>query len=152
VAGEHQSPIRIIIADDHELLRTGLRCLLETKSNFAVISEAADGIRALTETRRLKPDVLLLDLSMPNGSGLDVLKELGKSEHPRIIVLTAAIGKRETDEVLGLGAAGVVLKGALTAQLFQAIDTVVAGDIWSFNKAIKRKPAEKKATKRHGRT
>jgi two-component system nitrate/nitrite response regulator NarL len=149
---EGKGPVRILIADDHELLRSGLRHLLETNPNFVVISEASDGAQTLAKARRLKPDVLLLDLSMPNVSGLEVLRELGKSENLRTILLTAAIEKSQMDEAVGLGARGVILKSSLTKHIFQAVHAVVAGDIWLVNKATKEPTAQKKSTKHHGNT
>lgn len=144
--------VRIIIADDHELLRVGLRRLLETQPNFIVTCEAADSNQTIARTRRLKPDILLLDLAMPKRSGLEVLRDLGKLESVRIILLTAAIEKHQADEALELGARGIILKGSLTVSLFQAIDSVLAGDIWLLDKATKNRPIQQKTKTHHGKT
>ena len=148
--GAGKSTIHILIADDHQLLREGLRRLLETNPNFVVISEAVDGSQAIAKARRLKPDIILLDLSMPKVSGLDVLKELGKSQHSRIIVLAAAIEKRQMDQAIEYGARGIVLKASLTARLFQAIETVAAGEFWLLDKPMKKPVASKTVSKHQG--
>jgi DNA-binding NarL/FixJ family response regulator len=87
-----QKPIRIVIADDHHLVREGLRRLLEQQTEFTVVGEAANGLEALEQVKALTPDVLLLDLAMPRMNGLEVLRELGDAvEQVRTILLTASI-------------------------------------------------------------
>src|SRR5215510_10885830 len=85
--------IAILIADDHPIFRGGLRALIETEGGFTLAGEAVDGEQAVGLTRKLNPDVLLLDLAMPKLGGLEVLKELGlqPGAPTRIIILTAAI-------------------------------------------------------------
>jgi two-component system nitrate/nitrite response regulator NarL len=123
--------IRILIADDHPIFRSGLRRLLESVPKFSVVGEAADGKQAAALTQRLKPDVLLLDVAMPGATGLDALRELsGSGTAVRTILLTASIDRRQTLEALQLGASGVVLKGAETDLLFKSIDSVMAGQYW----------------------
>ena len=75
-------PIRVVIADDHAIFRSGLRRLLEDEPGFSVVGEAADGEEAVEAVRRLAPDVLLLDLSMPGVSGLDVIRQLSHGPRP----------------------------------------------------------------------
>ena len=147
MSGEKESPIRILIADDHHLFRVGLRYLLETNPNLVIVGEAGDGPETIAQSRQCKPDCVLLDFLMPKMSCFDVLRELKKLPNLRVLVLTAAIEKRQVDEVLELGARGVILKGSLTDHLFQAIQTVMAGDIWLLNKATKRSTAKRKAHK-----
>jgi len=123
--------IRIAIADDHPILRDGLRRLLEAEADFAVVGEAYDGVEALEVTRRLEPDVLLLDLAMPGLPGLEVLRALTASSLPtRIILLTASIDRPEIVKALQLGTRGVVMKDAATQELMKAIRTVMAGEYW----------------------
>jgi two-component system, NarL family, nitrate/nitrite response regulator NarL len=128
---ERAEPIRILIADDHPIVRDGLRRLLETEPDFAVAGQAADGREAVKLVRELQPDVLLLDLSMPRLPGLEVLRELADSATSvRTILLAAAIEKEQIIEALQMGARGVVLKESATQLLFKGIRTVMAGQFW----------------------
>lgn len=123
--------IRIAIADDHPILRDGLRRLLEAEGDFDVVGEAYDGIEAIEVTRRLEPDVLLLDLAMPGLPGLEVLRALTASAlATRTILLTASIDRPEIIKALQLGSRGVVMKDAATQELMKAIRTVMAGEYW----------------------
>jgi DNA-binding NarL/FixJ family response regulator len=123
--------IRILIADDHPIVRDGLRRLLETEADFRVVGQAADGREALRLASKLTPDILLLDLAMPRVPGLEVLRELSASDSPvRTILLTAAIEKEQIIEALQIGARGVVLKESATELLFKSIRTVMAGQYW----------------------
>jgi two-component system, NarL family, nitrate/nitrite response regulator NarL len=123
--------IRVLIADDHPILREGLRRLLEDDGGFEVVGQASDGLEAVRLAGELQPDVLLLDVAMPRASGLDALRELSTSERaPRVLILTVAIEDAQVLEALELGARGVVLKEAATELLFKAIRSVVAGQYW----------------------
>jgi DNA-binding NarL/FixJ family response regulator len=123
--------IQIVIADDHPLLRDGLRKLLETEADFAVTGEAANGRAAVEVTRRLEPDVLLLDLALPDLSGLDVLRALRESGlETRTILLTASIHPPEIMKAFQMGAHGLVMKHAAAQVLMKAIRTVMTGQYW----------------------
>ena len=123
--------IRLAIADDHTIVRDGLRQLLETQSDFTIVAEATDGIEALERVRDTKPDVLLLDITMPRMSGLEVVAELERARSGvRTILLVAAIDRTEIIRALQLGARGVVLKESATELLYKAIRSVVAGQYW----------------------
>ena len=125
--------VRIVIADDHPIFRDGLRRLLEAEPGLTVLGEASDGAEAVRLARQLKPDILLLDLSMPKHPGLEALRELssGASSSPvRVILLTAAAEKSQIVEALQLGARGVVLKDSATQLLLKAIHTVMSGEYW----------------------
>jgi len=128
---EPATRIHILIADDHPILREGLRRLLETEPDFQVVGAAADGEEAIQLARKLKPHILLLDLSMPRLPGLETLKELAALNTPvRTILLAAAIEKGQMVKALQLGARGVVLKESATELLFKSIRTVMAGQYW----------------------
>ena len=123
--------IRVLIADDHPIFRDGLRKLLESEPGFRVVGEASDGGEAVSLARKLLPDVLLLDLSMPRVPGMEALRELGGASTPvRTILLTAAIEKQQIVEALQLGAKGVVLKESATELLMKSIRCVMAGEYW----------------------
>jgi DNA-binding NarL/FixJ family response regulator len=128
-----KSPIRIVIADDHPIFRDGLRRLLEAESGLKVIGEACDGAEAVKLARNLKPDIMLLDLSMPRMPGLEALKDLSTgtgANGVRVILLTAAAEKHQIVEALQLGARGVVLKDSATQLLLKSIHTVMTGEYW----------------------
>ena len=124
-------PVRILLADDHPIFRDGLRRLLETEPGFRVVGEASDGAEAVAMAKKLKPDLLLLDLAMPKHPGLEAVRELGNSDTPvRILLLTAAVEKEQIVEALQLGARGVVLKESATQLLLNSIRAVMAGQYW----------------------
>jgi DNA-binding NarL/FixJ family response regulator len=123
--------IDIVISDDHTLFREGLRKLLEAESGIRIVGEAFDGEETVTVVRQLKPHVLLLDLSLPKLSGLEVLAELSKQGiETRTIVLTAGIEREQVVEALELGARGIVLKHSPLQLLVKSIRCVSAGQYW----------------------
>ncbi|HWR37519.1 MAG TPA: response regulator transcription factor [Clostridia bacterium] len=129
--------VRILIADDHTIFRDGLRRLLESEGEFTVVGEAADGAEALTLVEKTNPDVLLLDLAMPRVPGLETLRALSTQKSPvRVILLTAAIDKRQIVEALQMGASGVVMKDAATQLLMKSIRTVMSGQFWVGREAV----------------
>ena len=128
--GQPQRPITILIADDHPLFREALRSLLETDPGVRVIGEAADGSEAVRLAHDLRPDLVLLDLVMPGGSGFDALRELTATTSARVLLLTAEARNNDVLEALTLGARGVVPKHSATRLLFKSIRTVMAGGHW----------------------
>ena len=122
-------PIRILIADDHAIFRDGLRRLLVTQDDFVVVAEATDGKEAVTLTRKLRPDILLLDMAMPGVPGMEVLRELAQ-DGPAVhtILLTATIHPLEAAHALRLGARRVVLKASTPELLLKSIRSVCDGE------------------------
>jgi DNA-binding NarL/FixJ family response regulator len=118
--------IRVAIADDHEIFRDGLRRLLESEPQIAIVGEAADGAAAVALVRDVKPDVLLLDVAMPRMGGVEALASM-QSTSTRIILLTAGIDPADLLRAIQLGARGVVLKESATRQLVDAIFRVMDG-------------------------
>ena len=123
---------KILIADDHPIFRDGLRRLLESERGFKVVGEACDGFEAVDFVRKLKPEILLLDLAMPRRHGLEALREISNSHAGpvRVILLTAAAEREQIVEALQLGARGVVLKDCGTEILMKSIRSVLAGEYW----------------------
>jgi DNA-binding NarL/FixJ family response regulator len=123
--------IRIAIADDHPIFRDGLRRLLESESNLEVVGEASDGRQAIDLVRKTTPDILLLDVAMPNLPGLEALRELSESKSPvRVIILTASIERPQMLQALQLGARGIVLKESATQVLMKSLAAVMNGSYW----------------------
>lgn len=123
--------VRILLADDHPIFRDGLKRLLESETGLKVIAEASNGAEAVKLVKLHKPDLLLLDLSMPQQTGIEAIRELGSlGASVRIILLTAAVEKSQIVEALQLGARGVVLKDSATQLLIQAVRVVMAGEYW----------------------
>jgi DNA-binding NarL/FixJ family response regulator len=123
--------IRVFIADDHSLFRDGLRRLLDSEPGFEVVGEASDGEMLMSTIRDARPDVLLLDVSMPRLNGMDVLRELAKSGIPvRTLLVTASIEKAQVVQALKLGAFGVILKESTSRRLFDGVRCVMAGQYW----------------------
>ena len=125
------APVTIVIADDHQIFREGLRKLLEATPGFRVVGDAADGAEAIRKVRELSPVVLLLDLSMPRMHGLDTLRDLAEQHgKTRILLLTAEIEKPQLVTALQLGARGAVMKESASALLLKAIYCVLNGEYW----------------------
>lgn len=123
--------IRILVADDHPVVRFGVRRMLQNHPRFVVVGEASDGDEAIREIKEMQPDLLLLDMNMPRLPGLETLRELTTIQVPtKTILLTSAIEQRGILEALQLGARGVVLKDALSKDLSRCISAVMEGSYW----------------------
>ncbi len=121
--------IRVLIADDYEPFRRGLRAMLQSETDITVVGEAADGQGALAEAEALQPDVVLMDLKMPGMNGLEATRRiLHTSPHIRVLMLTMADDDESVFAALQVGARGYVLKGALKADVLRAIRGVHSGD------------------------
>jgi two-component system, NarL family, response regulator NreC len=120
--------IRVVVADDHAILRAGLRMLINAQADMTVISEAQDGIEAVAAVQRTKPDVAILDVTMPGSGGLDAIKEIvARSRSTRILLLTMHEEPAYLRTALSAGASGYVLKKSVDADLLTAIRAVHKG-------------------------
>lgn len=125
------TPIRILLADDHTVLRAGLRLLLEDNQDIKVVGEAADGAAVLPLAEITHPDIILLDVSMPLLGGLDVLPLLReKVPNAHVLILTMHDDESYLRRALKAGAAGYVLKKAADVELLTAIKAVIRGDVY----------------------
>ncbi len=123
--------IRILIADDHPIVRDGLRKLLNLEEDFDIVGEASDGREVLDLVREHEPDIVLLDLRMPNMDGLTALQNLQQvSKKTRVIILTASEDKNEFIQAMKLGCSGIVLKQTAPELIIKSIRKVNAGEIW----------------------
>ncbi len=121
--------IRILLADDHALVRQGIRELLSSQPEFEVVGEAATGADALAQTIETRPDVVLLDIHMPSGDGLWATTEITREvPSARVLVLTVSTEDEHLKETLRRGAAGYQLKSSPSDSLFQAIREVARGE------------------------
>ncbi|MBW2266563.1 MAG: response regulator transcription factor [Deltaproteobacteria bacterium] len=125
---ETEKTYRIVIAEDHRILREGLRALVSSESAYLVVGEADNGRDAIRRVDELKPDLILMDLSMPRMNGLDAISEI-KSRYPdtKLLVLTVHKAEEYVFESLKSGADGYVLKDATHAELMLAISSVLDG-------------------------
>ena len=122
-------PIRILIADDHQLLREGIRNFLSLEPDFEIIGEASNGEEAVTKAEALKPDVMLLDINMPKANGIEVASRLKEScPEVRILALTIHDDQNYMMNMIQSGAAGYLLKDVEPSMMVQAIRRVAAGE------------------------
>jgi DNA-binding NarL/FixJ family response regulator len=121
---------RVLIVDDQSLVRAGFRMILESEPEIEVVGEAADGLTAVLAARETQPDVILMDVRMPNVDGLEATRRLldGKDEGPRILILTTFDLDEYVYEALRAGASGFLLKDTPPEQLVEAIRVVAGGD------------------------
>jgi two-component system, NarL family, nitrate/nitrite response regulator NarL len=123
--------IRVLIADDHPIVRDGLAKLLSLEEDVIVVGEASDGCEVLDKVQELDPDVLLLDLRMPNLDGLSALQALQQTnKRTRVIILTASEDKNEFVQAMKLGCSGIVLKQTAPELIVKSIRKVHGGEIW----------------------
>jgi len=128
---ENQVGVRIVIADDHAVVRSGLKGMLACEAGFLVVGEAEDGGSAVTQTAKLLPDILLLDLHMPQSVGLNVVQTaIREAPRVKVILLTATITPSQILEAVEVGVRGIVEKTLLAENLATVIRTVFAGDYW----------------------
>jgi two-component system, NarL family, response regulator NreC len=130
------APIRVLLVDDHPIFRAGLRALLESQPDVRVIGEAGNGAEAIARAIELRPDIILLDISMPDVDGLEALRRMQADHVPgKALVLTMHAENEYLFQVLESGGYGYVLKQGVDTDLFTAIRTVAAGDIFLYPSA-----------------
>jgi DNA-binding NarL/FixJ family response regulator len=121
------NPVRILIADDHELMRRGLRSILATRPDWEVCGEAVDGSDAIEKTKLLRPDILVLDISMPRGNGLEVARAVRRDfPQTQVIILSQYEESEMRPYALEAGARGYVSKSEASRQLLAAIESLIA--------------------------
>ena len=125
------SPIRILIADDHYIVRMGLMAMINSESDMEVVAEATDGAQAVALFAKLNPDLALMDSRMPVKNGIEATVEIRKRDNTaRILMLTALDGDEDIHKALEAGAAGYVLKDSTEEKLMPAIRAVASGQRW----------------------
>jgi DNA-binding NarL/FixJ family response regulator len=122
------SPVRIIVADDHVVVRTGFAALLETQSDFTVVGTASDGAEAVRMSRELSPDVVLMDVRMPVMDGIEATRQLSEGPGPRVLILTTFDLDQYVYDALCAGASGFLLKDVTAERLFDAVRVIAAGE------------------------
>ena len=126
---EPSRAIRIIVADDHQVVRTGFAALLDTQPDFTVVGTADDGAEAVKIARELRPDVALMDVRMPNMDGIEATRQLTESgAGPRILILTTFDLDEYVYDALCAGASGFLLKDVTAERLFDAVRVVASGE------------------------
>lgn len=145
--------ISILLADDHQLVRQGVRLVLEREPDLCVVAEAGDGMHALTQADEHRPDLAILDVNMPRLSGLQAARELARRDHrPAVVMLSMHDDEQFFFEALNAGANGYVLKSAADTDLVTACRAAVKGDTYMYPAAsralisdyLKLSPAERK--------
>ncbi len=130
--------IRVLLVDDHAILRTGLQRLLTEEDDIEVIGEAGDGREAIQKVQELHPDIVLMDIGMPVMNGMEATKQIKKRDHDvKILVLTMHDNEEYLFQVLQAGASGYVLKKAADSDLVNAIHIVEGGDCFLYPSAAK---------------
>lgn len=131
-------PIRILIADDHNLIREGIKRILEFQEGFAIVGEAINGFEAEAAAHTLQPDVLVMDINMPGRSGIQVIEALRKAGLPVKVIFLTVAGDRETlMEAVNLGAEGYLLKDSNIQELIKAIRDVFDGETYIDQRLVK---------------
>jgi two-component system response regulator NreC len=133
--------IKLLIADDHAILRQGLRRILEAEPDMTVIGEAATGIDAVKRARQLKPDVVILDISMPQQDGLESMRQIVSSVGSRVLILTVHVEHEVISAAVSGGASGYLAKDSLDTELVAAVRTIMHGGT-VFSASVSKRLAE----------
>jgi DNA-binding NarL/FixJ family response regulator len=140
---ENTTVIRVLIADDHTLVREGIRLLLETAHDVRVVGEASDGAEAIRLARELTPSLVLMDIAMPNVDGLEATREIKRMQpNVQVLVLTMHEGEDYFFKILAAGASGYVLKRAAANDLLTAVHTVAQGEVFLYPSLAKKLVAD----------
>ncbi|MGV9268943.1 response regulator [Kitasatospora sp. NPDC003701] len=139
-AGPAVTPVTLLIADDDEVTRSGLRVLLAAQPGIAVVGEAADGVEAVEQARRLRPDVVLMDVRMPRCNGIEATRQLlaDPAAPSKVVVITTFENDGYVTAALSAGASGFVLKRLPVRQIAEAVRVVAAGEAILFPAALRR--------------
>jgi DNA-binding NarL/FixJ family response regulator len=123
--------IRVVLADDHPLILEGLEQLFRLEEDFDIVARCVNGVEAVEAVRRYQPDVLVLDIRMPGGGGIEALRSLQREKLPtRAVIFTAGLDEGEVVEAMRLGVRGVVLKSMPSQMLLRCLRKVHAGEQW----------------------
>lgn len=123
--------IKIMLVDDHKIIRDGLRSLIEKQRDMEVVAEAADGQNAVKIARKIQPHICILDIGMPELNGIEATRQIVKLPHkPKVIGLSMHSDRRYVAQMLKAGAAGYILKNSAFGELAQAITTVMKGEVY----------------------
>jgi len=134
-----EGEIRVLLADDHAVLRSGLRALLNLEPDMEVVGEAANGSEAIDLAQRLRPDVVVMDISMPEVDGLAASKAINEMELPcHIVILTVHAEEEYLFQTLQMGASGYVLKSSADRELMDAIRAAHRGEVFLYPSAVKK--------------
>lgn len=136
---QSHAPIRILLADDHAILRSGLKALLNMEADLEVVGEASNGREAVQLAKQLTPDVIVMDISMPEMDGLQAAEEIHQLGLPcRIVMLTVHADEDYLFQTLRMGASGYVLKSSADTELIDAIRTAHRGEVFLYPSAVKK--------------
>ena len=129
-AGDQRGPLRVLLVDDQELVRTGFRMILGAMEELEIVGEASNGRDAIEEAKRLDPDVVLMDIRMPEMNGIDATRQLtaGNTDRPKVVILTTFDLDEYVYDALRAGATGFLLKDSPPADVLRAIQVAAAGD------------------------
>jgi DNA-binding NarL/FixJ family response regulator len=120
-------PVRIFVADDHDIVRAGIRSLLESQPDWTICGEAEDGLQAISGIRATKPDIAIVDITMPGRNGLEVAKEVSGLPNVKVLIFTMHTAKTLVDAADDAGAYGLVLKSNATRDLVRALQALING-------------------------